>query len=51
MIGQDDWCIHYDKQNRQCLQYENRPDFCRMEKATYVKRFGINANDFTVSST
>ena len=49
MIGPDDWCIHYDKVNRQCNQYEDRPEFCRVDKKNYQKMFDIEPEDFSVS--
>ena len=49
MIGTDDWCIHFDKENRQCKVYEDRPQFCKVDKKSYKKMFDVEPEDFTVS--
>lgn len=49
MIGPDDWCIHFDKENRQCKVYEDRPQFCKVDKKSYKKMFDVEPEDFTVS--
>ena len=30
MVGNDGWCLHYDKSSRTCQIYENRPEFCKV---------------------
>ncbi len=30
MVGDDGWCINYDKSTRSCRIYTDRPDFCRV---------------------
>ena len=32
MTTDEGWCKHLDKKNKKCLIYENRPDFCRVDK-------------------
>ncbi len=34
LVGQDGWCINYDKSKRECKIYSQRPDFCRVENLT-----------------
>jgi Fe-S-cluster containining protein len=46
MIGRDNWCIHFDKEERKCNQYESRPLFCKVDKKSYKKMFGIDEEDF-----
>jgi len=31
MAGEDGWCVHFDKDNHLCGQYDDRPSFCRIE--------------------
>ena len=49
MIGPDDWCKHFDKENRLCTIYENRPEFCRVDKQNFKKMFDIDEDEFSVS--
>lgn len=30
MVGEDGWCINYDREARACSIYNERPDFCRV---------------------
>ena len=30
LIGEDGWCVNYNKHSRTCMIYENRPDFCKV---------------------
>ncbi len=30
MVGEDGWCIHFDKSLRSCKIYSERPSFCRV---------------------
>lgn len=46
MIGPDDWCKHFDQQNRMCTIYETRPKFCRVEKKIFEDMFKIEEEDF-----
>lgn len=49
LIGHDDWCKNFDKENRLCKIYETRPEFCRVEPANFKKMFNIDAEDFNAS--
>ena len=31
LVGHDGWCKNYDKTNKKCLIYKNRPEFCKVE--------------------
>ncbi|MEL7085052.1 MAG: YkgJ family cysteine cluster protein [Cyanobacteria bacterium J06597_1] len=45
LVGEDGWCVHYDRQQRNCLIYSDRPSFCRVTVPTFQQMFGIEAED------
>jgi uncharacterized protein len=45
MVGADGWCVNFDKQNRDCKIYAERPDFCRVQADTFQTMFGIELED------
>ncbi len=49
MIGPDDWCKHFDKDERLCTIYDSRPNFCRVESTNFQKMYGIEADEFNVT--
>lgn len=49
MIGTDNWCKHFDKEQRICTIYESRPNFCNVSKSNVKKMFNIDAEEFAVS--
>jgi len=49
LIGKDGWCINFDKQQRLCKIYENRYDFCKVEKAIAHIPPGEDQNEFAAS--
>ncbi|TVU46947.1 hypothetical protein EJB05_06521 [Eragrostis curvula] len=46
MIGEDGWCINYDKPTRTCNIYQDRPFFCRVEPKVFDEFFGVARNRF-----
>lgn len=51
MVGDDGWCVHYDKMNRDCTIYDERPAFCRVAPDTFGVMYGIEPeelNDFAI---
>ena len=51
MVGEDGWCINYDKANRKCTIYNERPNFCRVQPDTFQKLYNIapaDLNDFAI---
>lgn len=46
MIGPDGWCTNYDKSNRTCNIYEDRPFFCRVEPKVFEEFFGVPRSKF-----
>lgn len=46
MIGPDGWCTNYDKSNRTCNIYQDRPFFCRVEPKVFDEFFGVPRNRF-----
>ena len=47
MIGDDDWCVHYDKDTRRCGIYDNRPSFCKVDVKSYEEMYGIEASELS----
>lgn len=45
MIGEDNWCINFDKTNRLCKIYDTRPDFCIVDPVKYQKVYDVEADD------
>lgn len=51
MVGEDGWCTNYDKTNRECTIYDQRPTFCRVETETFQKLYNVapaELNDFAI---
>jgi uncharacterized protein len=51
MVGEDGWCINFDRENRDCTIYEKRPSFCRVTPETFESMFGVapeDVNDFAI---
>ncbi|KAG2262396.1 hypothetical protein Bca4012_012943 [Brassica carinata] len=46
MIGDDGWCINYDKSTRKCSIYADRPYFCRVEPEVFKTLYGIEEKKF-----
>ncbi|MGF1496198.1 MAG: YkgJ family cysteine cluster protein [Elainellaceae cyanobacterium] len=52
MVGEDGWCIHFDRSQRTCSIYRDRPRFCRVEATVFQDLFGIEPeelNDFAIA--
>lgn len=52
LVGEDGWCINYDQATRECRIYSDRPNFCRVESATFKTMFDIEPeelNDFAIA--
>ncbi|MGB3790514.1 MAG: YkgJ family cysteine cluster protein [Phormidesmis sp.] len=45
MVGKDGWCIHYDKDQRTCTIYNDRPNFCRVQPDTFQQLYDIQPNE------
>jgi len=51
MVGEDGWCIHYNKDQRNCRIYDERPNFCRVQPDTFQQLYHIDPkdlNDFAI---
>lgn len=51
MVGEDGWCVHFDRFNRECRIYDDRPRFCRVTPETFETMFGVepqDVNDFAI---
>ena len=45
MSADDGWCKHFDKEERACTIYEDRPRFCRVETETFGDMYGVEPED------
>jgi hypothetical protein len=51
MVGNDGWCVNFDRATRQCRIYQDRPRFCRVEADVFADLYGIDPdelNDFAI---
>lgn len=46
MVGEDGWCINYDKDTRKCTIYEQRPRFCRVNPHNFQDMYDIEREEF-----
>ncbi|WP_373479036.1 YkgJ family cysteine cluster protein [Geminocystis sp.] len=46
MVGEDGWCINYNKESRKCQIYENRPRFCRVKPDIFQEMYEIPLEEF-----
>ena len=44
MVGEDGWCIFYNKWSRKCNVYEQRPTFCNVKNL--IKLFNLSSAEF-----
>ncbi|MGB3571220.1 MAG: YkgJ family cysteine cluster protein [Phormidesmis sp.] len=45
LVGEDGWCVNYDKAKRECTIYDERPNFCRVEPETFQQLYDIAPKD------
>ena len=45
MVGPDGWCKNYDKTDRRCKIYSDRPWFCRVESKTFETMFEVSESE------
>ncbi|MEL6937999.1 MAG: YkgJ family cysteine cluster protein [Cyanobacteria bacterium J06598_1] len=51
LVGEDGWCINYDKTKRECTIYDERPNFCRVEPKTFQQLYNVEPaelNEFAI---
>ena len=36
MVGEDGWCINYNKHSRDCMIYDKRPNFCKVNNLSKI---------------
>ena len=51
MVGEGGWCINYDREQRECKIYPDRPRFCRVEAEVFADMYGIEPielNEFAI---
>lgn len=46
MVGEEGWCINYDRDRRKCKIYEQRPRFCRVQPDNFADMYGVAATEF-----
>ncbi|WP_017302904.1 YkgJ family cysteine cluster protein [Spirulina subsalsa] len=51
LVGEDGWCIHYDKTSRQCRIYDQRPSFCRVTPEKFTEMYGVIPSEFNQFAT
>jgi hypothetical protein len=51
MVGQDGWCVNFDRDSRECRIYADRPRFCRVLPDVFEDLYGVESpelNDFAI---
>lgn len=46
MVGEDEWCINFDHQTRQCKIYDQRPRFCQVKPDIFEGMYKVNPKEF-----
>jgi Fe-S-cluster containining protein len=46
MVGSDGWCVHFDKEERVCTVYEDRPRFCRSGPEVFEDLYKVPREEF-----
>jgi uncharacterized protein len=46
MVGEDGWCINYDRDTRKCQIYPQRPNFCRVQPDNFHEMYGVQTEEF-----
>ncbi len=46
MVGEEGWCINFDRETRKCLIYEDRPRFCRVKPDIFQVMYDIEPQNF-----
>lgn len=46
MVGEEGWCINFDRDSRECKIYEQRPRFCRVLPETFQAMYDIELEEF-----
>ena len=44
-VGDDGWCVHFDKEARACTAFQDRPWFCRVESGTFAEMYDVRPNE------
>ena len=46
MVGEDGWCINYDRDSRKCQIYDERPRFCRVKPDNFADMYSVEIAEF-----
>lgn len=46
MVGEESWCINFDRATRKCKIYDRRPVFCRVQPDNFKRMYDINDEEF-----
>jgi hypothetical protein len=46
MVGEEGWCINYDRLTRECKIYNERPRFCRVKSDIFETMYGVTYEEF-----
>ena len=50
MAGSDGWCTHYDRNQKICMIYSERPYFCKVENLEKIFQLDSNKkNEFAIN--
>ncbi|BAC88913.1 YkgJ family cysteine cluster protein [Gloeobacter violaceus] len=47
LVGDDGWCVHFDKSRRTCGIYQTRPAFCRVTPEVLRDLYGEDPADLS----
>ncbi|MBE9038550.1 YkgJ family cysteine cluster protein [aff. Roholtiella sp. LEGE 12411] len=51
MVGEEGWCVNFNRTTRECRIYANRPRFCRVDPEIFQDMYGVEPeelNDFAI---
>lgn len=46
MVGEGGWCVHYDRDTRECSIYDRRPVFCRVKPDNFKRMYDVEIEEF-----
>ncbi|MBW4576851.1 MAG: YkgJ family cysteine cluster protein [Aphanothece sp. CMT-3BRIN-NPC111] len=45
MVGEQGWCVNFDRTARECRIYEDRPRFCRVQADVFQDLYGVEPDE------
>ncbi|WP_036485385.1 YkgJ family cysteine cluster protein [Myxosarcina sp. GI1] len=46
MVGEDGWCVNFDRETRKCQIYTERPRFCRVKPDIFEEMYQVTPEEF-----